>query len=222
MPSPAGRRRATLAFAALALTTAAAGRLTPPSEGRAFTDRAVASTVEVPTTTAPRPPTTTPAPPPTATPTAAPMSPPTGDPGGSGVARAQAALDGAVPAVWRSVLAPRIEEIGGTTSWANTDGSLRFGSFHLGGPWQHLRTVMAHELGHLVAFRYGSQAFLGAAPAGFPYTGSHPEEMWADCVARTFTGNIDPSHGLTPCDGDALGFARAFLAGGPEAHRRTG
>jgi hypothetical protein len=153
-----------------------------------------------------------------------PAPPPPGpvDPGGSGVARALAVLDADVPAAWRAAIAPRVESRSGNTSWARTDGVLEFGNFHLAGDWQHLRTVVTHEFGHLIAYRYGSQAFLGAAPPGFGYAGPHPEEMWADCVARAVTGNVDPSHGLEPCGGAPLEFARAFLAAGPAAHARTG
>ena len=47
---------------------------------------------------------------------------------------------------------------------------------------------MAHEFGHHVAFGYGTQAELGAAPAGWPVSGNPPVERWADCVSQGFTG----------------------------------
>jgi hypothetical protein len=152
----------------------------------------------------------------------APAPPASPDPGGAGVARAQAILNADVPAAWLAAIAPRVTAAPGTTSWGRTDGELQFGTSHLAGDWQHLRVVVTHEFGHLIAYRYGSQQFLGAAPTGFPPTASRPEELWADCIARALTGNIDPSHNLAPCDGAALNFAEAFLAAGPSAQPRTG
>ena len=59
-----------------------------------------------------------------------------------------------------------------------------------------LRATVAHEFGHLIAFQFGSQAFNGAAPEGWPTYSNVPAEAWADCVSRAFTGINDPSHGL--------------------------
>jgi hypothetical protein len=36
--------------------------------------------------------------------------------------------------------------------------------------------------------------------------------MWADCVARAFTGFDDPAYGLPVCDGDMLAFTSGWLA----------
>ena len=59
---------------------------------------------------------------------------------------------------------------------------------HATGDWARLGAVMGHEFGHHVAFRYGTQAELGAAPEGWPPSGATPVETWADCVSNTFTG----------------------------------
>ena len=52
--------------------------------------------------------------------------------------------------------------------------------------------TIAHEFGHLIAYRYGSQAFNGAAPAGWPaYSGQPAEASPADgSSAETTTRTI--------------------------------
>jgi hypothetical protein len=75
--------------------------------------------------------------------------------------------------------------------------------------------VVVHEFGHLLAWRFGTDAFNGAGPAGFPYAGRAPEEMWADCVAQALTGTSYPTAGLGGCPGDALAFTGQWLAAGP-------
>jgi len=75
--------------------------------------------------------------------------------------------------------------------------------------------TLAHEFGHLIAWHYGTDAFNGAGPAGFPYSGQLPEEMWADCVATAFTGTSFPTRPLSGCPSDALAFTSRFLASGP-------
>ena len=64
--------------------------------------------------------------------------------------------------------------------------------------------MLAHEFGHLIAFRYGSQAYVGAPPEGWPAPTHRPEEAWADCVQRAFTGRASASHDLATCDGERL------------------
>jgi hypothetical protein len=126
-----------------------------------------------------------------------------------------------VPAAWRSAITVRFVVIDGSTSWADHDGSISIGRQILGRT-QLLRVTIAHEFGHLIAFRHGSQAFNGAAPTGWPSYSGVPEEAWADCVSRVFTGVDDASHGLPSCDGGSLSWTAAWLAQGPAAHPQTG
>lgn len=136
--------------------------------------------------------------------------------------RVQAAYESSVPAAWRSTIAVHFELIEGNTSWASHDGTIQLGSSHYNGSESLLRATIAHEFGHLIAFRYGSQAFNGAAPDGWPSYSSRPEEAWADCVSRAFTGLNDPSHGLPSCEGASLSWAASWLGDGPGSHPRTG
>lgn len=87
--------------------------------------------------------------------------------------------------------------------------------FHAGGDWDRLVAIVAHEFGHHIAFRYGTLATLGAAPAGWPVSGAIPVERWADCVARVFTGYPLGSHTQGACSGDSLEWTRQYLANGP-------
>jgi len=169
------------------------------------------------TTTAPPPP----PPPPTESSQFATESEPTlagsgpGDPGTSDlVARSQAALDGVVPSVWRQALPVQLSIIEGPTSLSWTDGRLEVGTVHATGDWTRLEAVMAHEFGHHVAFGYGSQAELGAAPEGWPPSGASPVETWADCVSSSYI----PYY---PCGGSSLTWTSDWLAAGPAAHPRT-
>jgi hypothetical protein len=126
-----------------------------------------------------------------------------------------------VPAAWRSAIPVRIEVIPGSTSWGWSDGRIQVGLDHVLRGTNVLRTTLAHEFGHLIAFRYGSQAFAGAAPKGWPSYSSRPEEAWADCVAQAFTGLAIPSHGLPSCPSASLSWTSNWLAQGPAAHPRT-
>jgi hypothetical protein len=181
--------------------------------------------VEV-TTTAPPPPsapvTTVPPAPKIVTARAAapatPASPPPPPrPAPSPAERVRAAFDSSVPATWKAAIAVRFEIIEGGTSWGFPDGLIQIGTYHANGSTARLRATVAHEFGHLIAFRYGSKAYNGAAPAGWPAYGSNPAEAWADCVSQAFTGVIDPSHGLPPCQGESLTWTQAWLAKGPPA-----
>lgn len=191
-------------------------------------DRVVTTATAAPTTTttiAPPPTTTTTSPPVTAPPTTvappppapAPPPPPPTAPGD----RARAAFDAAVPAAWRAVIPVDIRMIGGTTSWSWPNGRIEVSSYHLTHGAGVLAVTLAHEFGHLIAFRFGSQAFHGAAPSGWPAYSGRPEEAWADCVARALTGIDDPSHGLPSCSGAALSWTATWLAQGPGAHGPT-
>jgi hypothetical protein len=126
-----------------------------------------------------------------------------------------------VPAEWRAAIAVRFELIDGNTSYASPDGTVQISSVHANGRDALLRATIAHEFGHLVAFSFGSQAFNGAAPEGWPSYSDMPEEAWADCVSRALTGLDDPSHGLPSCEGDSLSWTADWMAAGPSAHHRT-
>lgn len=127
----------------------------------------------------------------------------------------------AVPAAWAAAIVPTFEVIPGSVSWASSTGQISIAAQHLRS-FDLLADVVAHEFGHLIAFRYGSQAYAGAPPAGWPAPEVRPEETWADCVQRVFVGRSNPTHGLEPCEGAQLTSARAWLEQGPGAHPRTG
>ncbi|MGQ0431664.1 MAG: hypothetical protein ACT452_04560, partial [Microthrixaceae bacterium] len=189
--------------------------------------------VEAPTTTvppapapapAPTPaPVPAPAPRPAPAPAPAPVAPPPPPPAPvDPAARVQSAYEASVPAAWRSAITVRFELIEGNTSWASHDGTIQIGTTHANGSDALLRATIAHEFGHLVAFAYGSQAFNGAAPEGWPAYSDRPEEAWADCASRAFSGVNDPSHGLPDCAGASLSWTAEWLGAGPAAHPRTG
>ena len=145
-----------------------------------------------------------------------------GDPGTSDLqARAQAAFDGAVPTNWRQAVPVRIAIVEGSTTMSWTDGGLDVGSAHASGEWARLGAIMAHEFGHHVAFRYGTQVELGAAPEGWPPSGEIPVERWADCVSNTFTAYGLGSHGQETCTGSSQTWTDDWLPPGPDAHPRT-
>lgn len=184
-------------------------------------------TTQPPTsTTAPAP--TTPPPPSTAPPTTpAPTAPPTtAAPEPVAAPAPQAAQEApedrvrrvyetAVPAVWRADIAVRFRIIEGDTSWGHGDGLIEVGRTHVNASEAYLADVLAHEFGHLIAFRYGTKAYAGAAPEGWPAPPRSPAEAWADCVQTAFTGRANPSHGLPACSGEQLDWAAAWVAQGP-------
>ena len=177
----------------------------------------------VPETSAPAPPppvapTPAPAPPvaappatapPVTAPPQAPATPP--PPPESPAQRVHRAYAAGVPAPWHAILPARLEVIPGSTSWARGDDTILIAQSHAAASFEHLVDVVAHEYGHLIAFRYGSGAYPGAAPTGWPSTSDRPEEAWADCVQTAFTGRENPSHGLQPCRGESLSWARSWL-----------
>lgn len=130
-------------------------------------------------------------------------------------ARLQRAFAAGTPAVWRNDIPVRLEVIEGQTSWAHSSGVISIARSHVAGDFNHLTDVIAHEFGHLIAFEYGSGAYVGAGPEGWPAPPERPEEAWADCVQRAFTGRVSPSHGLGPCGGEQLSWAQNWLAAGP-------
>lgn len=134
----------------------------------------------------------------------------------------EAAYAASVPSAWRQAIPVRLEVVPGDTSWARSSGVIQVSEHHARGTEAVLRATVAHEFGHLIAFRYGSQRFVGAAPEGWPPYSHDPAEAWADCVARAMTGVDDPSHGLPSCAGASLSWTASWLGEGPAAHPRTG
>ena len=130
------------------------------------------------------------------------------------VQRANDALASVIPAQWLADVHPWFVLIEGYTSWSSTTGRIRIARFHAAGPYERLRAIVAHEWGHQAAFKYGTHAYLGAPPAGWPYSGDRPAEAWGDCVAQTLTGT-NPSRLAGECNGAALQFIRDWLARGP-------
>jgi len=178
------------------------------------------TTTVAPTTTAPAPATT--APPATTTPPPPPPAPaPAPAAAPAAVPSAEEVYRQVVPAAWRAVFSVRFEYIGGSTSWASSNGTISIAAAHRANR-SELAVTIAHEFGHLIAWRYGTQAYNGAAPAGWPAYSSRPEEAWGDCVAQVFTGITDPSHGLPPCGGTSLSWTHSWLGSGPSGHPVTG
>jgi hypothetical protein len=125
-----------------------------------------------------------------------------------------------VPAVWRAAITVSLEPIAGSTSWGWPSGRIQVSERHYSND-SALRVTVAHEFGHLIAYRYGSQSSSGSAPAGWPAYSNQPAEAWADCVSRAMTGIDDPSHGLPSCSGASLTWTANWLAAGPGAYART-
>ncbi len=167
-------------------------------------------------TTATTDPSPSPTPPPSAPAPVAPLAPTL-----TREQRVAAAYRGSVPAAWRAAIPVRLVIVAGHTSWADPRGEIQVAMGHADGDVEHLRAVLAHEFGHMVAFWYGAQVPNGAAPDGWPAYGSHPEEAWADCVSQVATGVLAPTAGQPPCGGSALSWTREWMAAGPSAHPRT-
>jgi hypothetical protein len=173
------------------------------------------------------PPSPSTAPPPAPAPVPAPTPAPTVAPAPAPAAaetleeRVERSFEAAVPGAWRLAVPVRLAISDGQYSWAHTSGLIEVASAHAAGDLAGLGDLLAHEFGHLIAFRYGTQAYAGAPPAGWPGTGPRPEEAWADCVQRAFTGRATGTHGQQPCDGGALAWTTEWLAKGPLAHPRT-
>jgi hypothetical protein len=149
-----------------------------------------------------------------ATPAPAPPPPP---PAEDPAWRVQRAYETGVPPAWRAAMPTRLEVVPGSTSWAHGSGTISIAESHAAADFEHLVDVVAHEFGHLIAFRFGTGEYAGAGPEGWPAPPARPEEAWADCVQTAFTGRRNPSHGLAPCGGDQLTWAAAWLAVGPPA-----
>lgn len=191
------------------------------------------STTAAPTTTTTVAPTTTAAPapppaPPTTSPTAPPAPPPPTPapapapaPAPTAVPSAEEVYRQVIPSAWRAVFSVRFEHIAGNTSWASSNGTIKIAERHRANR-SVLAVTIAHEFGHLIAWRYGTQAYNGAPPSGWPAYSQRPEEAWGDCVSQVFTGIIGPSHGLPPCGGSSLSWTHAWLGSGPNSHPVTG
>lgn len=171
----------------------------PPAPEVAAPPTTVAPVVAPATTVPPPPPAPAPAPP-----VAAPVS---------AADRVAEAFTTAVPASWRTALPVALSVIEGNTSWAHPDGRIEIARVHAEGSWSHLLSVTAHEFGHQVAFRYGSGAYDGAPPDGWPGPDQGDgAEAWADCVAQAFTGIVDPSYDLAPCPQSTVDWTAAWLS----------
>lgn len=168
---------------------------TPPP---APTTTAAPPVVVPPPSAAPTP-TTRPTPPP------APPSTPVLGPVTDLLAYGNQLLREVVPARWLAVVPARVEVIAGNSSWSNWSGLIEIGDWHLTRSVAKAKNVLAHEWAHQVAWRYGTDAYNGAPPAGFPYNGPLAEEQWADCVAEVLSGVQYPSSGLAPCTSAAVG-----------------
>ena len=118
----------------------------------------------------------------------------------------------AIPDLWEQRIYPAIYGIDGYTSYAYTPRTIYLAEYHLRSSDQYLSVIIAHEYGHLIAFRYGTQEYLGAPPRGWPPRTDRPEEHWADCVQQVFLNVVDPTPGLPPCEGAQLQWARDWLA----------
>ena len=191
------RRRLLTGWIALVLVGSLAGLAVRPDSP----DPRVATVAQAPrATTTTVAPTTTLAP---TTTTTAPPPPPT-----------------TVPGRWLAAIPVSFQVISGKTSWSSFSGLIQVGDWQLTHSVGDAKFTLTHEFGHLIAWHYGTDAFNGAGPAGFPYSGQLPEEMWADCVAQSFTGTSYPTYPLGPCPSDALAFTTQFLASGPGAPLR--
>jgi hypothetical protein len=157
---------------------------------------------------APRAPTTTTAPAPAPAAAAAPAVSASPD-------YAQNLLGQVVPGSWLSAVPVHFEIIAGKTSWSSFGGLIEVGDWQLTSSVGRAKFTLAHEWGHQLAWKYGTDAYNGAGPAGFPYNGPIPEEQWADCVGQALTGTSYPSGGLHGCPSDSLAFTSQFLSAGP-------
>ena len=138
-------------------------------------------------------------------------------------ARANSALQSVVPAAWRKAIpsARATRLISGNSSTSAYRMGIWVSRFHAGKSTPMLRSTMAHEFGHHIAFYYGSQVVYGAAPKGFPQ-GVTSIETWADCVGVALSG-VD-NHGSNVkkhCSKAGLRWTKAWLKKGPAAHPRT-
>lgn len=134
---------------------------------------------------------------------------------GDDKAYAMALLREVVPAIWLEAVMVRVEVIPGRTSWSYQGGLIEIGAWQLNSSERRARNTLAHEWGHQAAWKYGTDDYNGAPPAGFPYSGRKGEEMWSDSVGEVLTGVVNPTGGLPPCSTQAQSFTHEFLDAGP-------
>lgn len=174
------------------------------------------TTTTVPVTVPPITTTTPPAPRPVvARPTTTTVAAPAPAPAVDGPTYAMSIVNEVIPANWLAVVPVRVLVIAGKTSWSSWGGLIQIGDWHLYSSVARARNTLTHEWGHQVAWRFGTDVYNGAPPAGFPYNGAIGEEMWADCVAEALTGTSYPTSGLPRCSSAALSFTHSFFAAGP-------
>jgi hypothetical protein len=118
----------------------------------------------------------------------------------------------AVPDHWEARITPEMYGIEGSTSYAYSPRTIYLAEYHLNSSDRYLQVIIAHEYGHLIAFKYGTGEYLGAPPEGWPPRTDRPEEHWADCVQQVFLGFAEPTRGLPPCEGEQLSWASEYLA----------
>jgi hypothetical protein len=124
--------------------------------------------------------------------------------------RVLAAYRDTIPDKWKAEVPVHYEVRAGSTSLSYPDGLEAISSFHATGSFVRLEFVIGHEFGHQIAFKFGSGAYNGAAPAGWP--GPSDPEAWADCVGVAFTGRPSPIASHQCPEGAALTFTVEWLA----------
>ena len=149
--------------------------------------------------------------------------PPGGDPGVRNLHhRLDVAYISALPAAWRSAVP--IASLGltdGVSSLSWPSGVTVVARIHATGRFTRLQSVLAREWAHHLAFAYGTRAYSGARPAGFPQRTRAGQETWADCVSWAAVGRQYRYDNVPPCSAGALRWTRQWLASGPGGHRRT-
>jgi hypothetical protein len=139
------------------------------------------------------------------------------------LAKARRVLVDVAPRSWYDAV-PRariVKIIDGHSSYAHYSGGISVGRIHATSSDAKLRYVIAHELGHHIAYDYGDQSVLAAAPAGFPQ-GTRRVETWADCVGWALSGRqLSGTNVGVRCSAKGLRWTKQWLAKGPSAHPVT-
>jgi hypothetical protein len=190
----------------------AAATITATVPAAAIVTSTVPSTTVPPTTAPPAtaPPTTGLPMPSVAQPANVAVAAPLPDPALDPLDRVLAAYHDTIPDKWKAEVPVHYEVRPGSTSLSFPDGLEAISSFHATGPLARLEFVVAHEFGHEIAFKFGSGAYNGAAPTGWP--GPDDPEAWADCVGVAFTGRPSPIASHQCPDSASLAFTVEWLA----------